>query len=116
MFRHVHIHFPNTMSKKLKSNIQYTNNLVYNDCYLFLQRLSKGILRHFARQSWADMFIWQEPVLGLFIYLFIYLQLKGVVGLLEGHNTLRTYLHVTGLCEDLTCGRGKEFVMFPYTV
>jgi hypothetical protein len=79
---------------------------------LFLQRFSKRISRHFARQGSAVMFIWQEPVLGLFIYL----QLKGVVGLLEGHNTLRTYLHVTGLCEDLTCGRGKEFVVFPYTV
>ena len=37
-----------------------------------------------------------------------FLQLKTVVGLLNGSNTLRKHLLTMRFCEDLTCWSGKE--------
>lgn len=34
------------------------------------------------------------------------------MGLLNGHSTLRIYLHVMGFCEDVTCRTGKECELY----
>lgn len=51
------------------------------------------------------MFIGAESLLGSS---FSCVQFKGVVDLLNGHNTLRMHLHVTRPCVELTSRSGKE--------
>jgi hypothetical protein len=59
----------------------------------------------FARNGLADLFIGPENLWSLS---FSCVQLNSDLGLLNGHNTLRKHLNVTGLGEDLTCRNGKE--------
>jgi len=43
-------------------------------------------------------------------------QTRVVIGLLTGHNTLRRYLHIMGLCNDLMCRKcGKAIPLQAWT-
>jgi hypothetical protein len=62
--------------------------------HLSLQRLRKGTWRQFCEVGLGQYVYWAGTCTG-FIYFFRYVQLKGIVGLLGGHNTLKIYLHAT---------------------